>query len=204
MRPGWLQELPDPGPAREAAHRELEKQAYDEARPSWTYRAVHWAIDKVQELLGKAASAVPGGRLGVLLIVLLVGGLVAIAVVTLRPARRRIGGQQLFGATGPLTATEHRSKAESLALQGAYADAVRERLRAVVRGLEERGVLDPRPGRTASEISAEAARALPAITTPMRRAATTFEQIWYGGRPADAQAYALLVAVDDEVAGVRA
>ncbi|MCW2544873.1 MAG: hypothetical protein JWM40_2425 [Frankiales bacterium] len=198
----WLKDLPGRGDAQDAARRELEKRAYDEAKPPLTYRVIMWVVDKIQELLGKAAG-VPGGRLGVLLIVLVVGLLVAVVVVRVRPSLRNPHTDELFGTGHVRTAAEHRSLAESAVARGDFAEAVRERLRAVVRQLEERGVLDPRPGRTAIEISTETARTLPALADPLRRAATTFEQIWYGGRTADASDYAVLVGVDDAVGAAR-
>ena len=198
-----LRDLPGRDQAQEAARRELEKRAYDEARPPLTYRIVSWLLGKAQELLGKAAG-VPGGKLGVLLIVLVAGLLVAVVVVRLRPSLRTATSDELFGTGKVLTAAEHRALAESAAARGDLDEAVRERLRAVVRQLEERGVLDPRPGRTAIEISTETARSLPALAEPLRRAATTFEQIWYGGRAADPTDYAVLVAVDEQVGSARA
>lgn len=198
----FLQDLPGRDQAHDAARRELERRQYDEARPSLTYRAINWVIDKIKEALAHAAG-VPGGRLGVLLIVLVVGLLVAVVVVRLRPSLRTPSSADLFEGALALTATQHRQTAEAAALRGDYAEAVRERLRAVVRSLEERGVLDPRPGRTALEVSAEAAKTAPALAAPLRRGAVTFERIWYGGQPADPAAYAVLVAVDDEVSGAR-
>lgn len=197
-----LQDLPGRGEARDAARRELERHQYDEAKPSLTYRALSWVIGKIEDALRHAA-AVPGGRLGVLLIVLVAGLLVAIVVVRLRPSMRTPFSAELFVGTQVLTAAQHRQAAEAAAVRGDFADAVRERLRAIVRALEERGVLDPRPGRTALEVSAEAATSLPSSAEPLRRAAVAFERIWYGGQPADPSAYAVLVSVDDEVAGAR-
>jgi hypothetical protein len=197
-----LQDLPGRDEARDAARQELERREYDEARPSLTYRALSWVIDKIQEGLAHAAG-VPGGRLGVLLIVLVVGLLVAVLVVRLRPSMRTAVSADLFEGAQVLTAAQHRQAADAAALRGDHAEAVRERLRAVVRSLEERGILDPRPGRTALEVSAEAAKSMPLLAEPLRRGAVAFERIWYGGQGADASAYAVLVAVDDEVSGAR-
>lgn len=197
-----LQDLPGRDEAREAARRELERRQYDEARPSLTYRAIQWVIEKIEEALSHAAG-VPGGRLGVLLMLLVAGLLVTVVVIRLRPSLRAPSSADLFEGTRVLTAAQHRQAADAAALRGDHAEAVRERLRAVVRSLEERGILDPRPGRTALEVSAEAAKTVPALAEPLRRGAVTFERIWYGGQPADPSAYAVLVAVDDEVSGAR-
>ena len=62
-------------------------------------------------------------------------------------------------------------------------------MRAIVRSLEERTLLDPRPGRTADEAAAEAGRPLPRHADRLRAAARTFDDVTYGGRTADEAAY---------------
>lgn len=203
--PAWLPlaELPGRDAARDAAERELRKRTYDEAQPPLINRALAWVFEKVQELLASAAGSVPGGQLGVLLILLLVALIVGLVVVRLRPTMRSPHSAELFGSGQMLTAAEHRDRAENAAAAGDLAEAVRERLRAVVRSLEERGVLDARPGRTAAEVSAEAGRVIPALTASLHRGATVFEQIWYGGQVADATSYQVLVEVDTTVQATR-
>lgn len=191
-----LPPLPPRDVAREAAHRELAKPGYAEAKPPWTYRAVQWLIDKLNELLDKTTASVPGGRLGVLLLVLLVGGVIALVVTRLRPSVRTARADELFDGGRALTAEEHRELAEAAARRGDYADAVRERLRAVVRQLEERGTLDARPGRTTEELAHEVGLAVPSLSEPLHRATHVFEEVWYGGRPADRSSYEVLVEVD--------
>jgi hypothetical protein len=44
---------------------------------------------------------------------------------------------------------------------------------------------------------------VPAVADDLRRAAVVFDEIWYGGRTADASSYAFLVEVDDRVAASR-
>ncbi len=78
------------------------------------------------------------------------------------------------------------SLADRLAAQGRYAEALRERLRAIVRSLVEHGIIEHRPGWTITELAAAAAAALPAVETPLHAAAALFSEIWYGQRPADA------------------
>jgi len=73
----------------------------------------------------------------------------------------------------------------------------------VVRDVEERGLVDVRPGRTADEIARDAGRALPAVAGDLRAAARLFDDVWYGGRTADSSSYDRLVAVDQAVAAAR-
>ncbi|WP_433051820.1 DUF4129 domain-containing protein [Dactylosporangium sp. CS-033363] len=79
------------------------------------------------------------------------------------------------------------SLADRLAAEGRYAEAVRERLRAMVRGLVERQVIEHQPGMTVTELARAAGTAKPAVDAPMRSASTIFSDIWYGERPATAE-----------------
>ena len=203
MRLAVLLDLPGPDEARRAARDELAKPAYDRAKPPLTYRIIKWIITKLTELLDKASATVPGGRVGLLFIALLVIGLGALVVVKLRPAVRSPHSDELFDPGRVRTADEHRRRAEQAAERGDHAEAVRERLRAIVRELEQRGLLDVRPGRTADEVAHEAGRAVPSLAEPLRRGTTTFDEIWYGGRAADGSSYAVLVEVDRVVSATR-
>jgi hypothetical protein len=189
--------------ARDAAAQELSQRPYVEAQPPLLLRVVGRVLREIGALLERAAGAVPGGPLGLFLLVVAVGLLVAVLLVTLRPQRGAAGGAPLFDAGRPLTAADHRAHAEAAAEQGRWAEAVRERLRAVVRELEARGVLDPRPGRTADEVAREAGAAVPEVSADLFRAAHVFDEVWYGGRPADASSYAVLVEVDQRLTSRR-
>lgn len=189
--------------AREAAREELSRPEYDAAQPALPIRLVGRALRALGELLDGAAGAVPGGRLGLLLLLLLVAGLVAVVLTRVRPAADRFAGRPLFAEGAVLTAAEHRALAEAAAAEGRWAQAVRERLRAVVRDLEERGVLDPRPGRTAGEVARDAGAVVPSVADDLRRAAVVFDEVWYGGRAADSSSYAVLVEVDRRVGSSR-
>ncbi|MGF1432555.1 DUF4129 domain-containing protein, partial [Kitasatospora sp. LaBMicrA B282] len=79
---------------------------------------------------------------------------------------------------------------------GDFAAAVREQMRALVRDLEERTLLDPRPGRTADEAAVEAGRRLPQHAAALRTAARLFDDIAFGERTADRAAYQQLADLD--------
>jgi hypothetical protein len=189
--------------ARRAAHQELLNRKYRDAEPPLLVRLVDWLVRRFLRLLDRAAGHVPGGRLGLLLLVLVIAAAVAVVVVRLRPVGRGARSAGLFATGRALSAEEHRALAEEAASAARWEDAVRERLRAIVRELEARGVLEPRPGRTAGEVARDGSAAVPAIAEPLRRATGTFDEIWYGGRPADASSYAVLVAADRAVTGAR-
>ena len=83
-----------------------------------------------------------------------------------------------------LPAEAFASLADRLAAEGRYAEAVRERLRAIVRDLIDRGVVTHHPGWTVTELAAAATSVRPAVDPPLRAAARLFSDIWYGQRPA--------------------
>ena len=60
-----------------------------------------------------------------------------------------------------------------------------------------------RISRTASEAGAEIGRWLPGLLPGLRAAARTFDDVRYGGRPADASTYAALAALEDEARTTR-
>ena len=76
--------------------------------------------------------------------------------------------------------------ADELAATGRFAEAVRERLRAIIRELVEREVFTYGPGWTVTELARAAARARPAVSPPLGAASDLFSEIWYGLRPATA------------------
>jgi hypothetical protein len=78
------------------------------------------------------------------------------------------------------------SLADRLAAQGRFAEAVRERLRGILRELVDRGMLQNRPGWTVTELAAMAAAAWPPVRPPLDAACATFSEIWYGQRQATA------------------
>lgn len=74
--------------------------------------------------------------------------------------------------------------ADRYAADGRYAEAVRERLRAMVRELVDQGVVVNHPGWTVTELAEAAGAAKPAVRPPVTNASTVFSDIWYGKRPA--------------------
>jgi hypothetical protein len=194
---------PGRDPAREAAQRELSDPAYAAAGPPWPERVVRWIIDRLADLLGSAAGIAPGGYWGLLVL----GVLVLLAVIAIRlrlgRVRRLAGGARPLFAGGPRSADDHRRAADAHADRGEWAAAVRERLRAIARELEERDLLVPRPGRTAGETAADAGRLMPALAADLRAAATAFDEVSYGGREASAATDQRLRALDDAVRRAR-
>ncbi|GAA2514205.1 DUF4129 domain-containing protein [Streptomyces gobitricini] len=183
-------------PAREAAERELSKPMYHENDPNLLERALDAFWDWVGSLFGSASEAAPGGLLGLVVIALVIVALTGALWWRLgSPRRGPVTSDPLFGDR-VRSATDHRVAADQHASADRWNEAVQERMRAIVRSLEERAILEPRPGRTADEAAAEAGRSLPAHADELRAAARAFDDITYGGRTADQHAYQRLKDAD--------
>nr|WP_043194324.1 DUF4129 domain-containing protein [Streptomyces sp. NRRL F-2664] len=183
-------------PAQEAAERELSKPMYHENDPSLVDRALRAFFEWLDDLFDAASGATPGGAVGLVAVLLLVVLAVAALWWRLGSPRRAATSAAVLFDDGVRSAADHRSTAEAHAAAGRWTEAVQERMRAVFRSLEERTLLDPRPGRTADEAAAEAAVSLPDHAAALRAAARTFDDVTYGGRTADPDTYARLRTLD--------
>ena len=184
--------------AREAAERELSKPIYP--RPSAKQQFLDFIETLVRRLVLKG-SELPGGwfTISVLLIVL-AAAVVAAVHVSRRMLHDGHRGDPLYGAT-QLSAAEHRAAAQRHAASGDWGAAIRHRLRAVARQLEETGVLLPATGRTATELARDAGAALPVLAGELFRAAETFNDVNYGELPATPDGYRAIAELDEQVRG---
>lgn len=187
--------------AQRLARLELVKPEYTRQDESVVARILRWIGERVSDALDAASGVSPLAWLGLL-------GLAILVVLAVVAIRRRTGALSR-SSSDPLfegrerSAEDHRRESERLADAGAFAEAVRERLRAIVRDLQERGIVEDLPGRTADEIARDAGAALPAAAADLRSAARLFDDIWYGGRTADKAAYDRLVEVERVVRDAR-
>lgn len=188
--------------AHEAAQRELAKPLYPKA--SLTEQIYDWIEDLLYRVMAKT-STVPGGWFTVTVIVILLVIATVVAVRIARRAMRSSGAQSdaLFGAQ-ELTAAEHRATAEQYAAAHMWAPAIRHRLRAVARRLEENGTLDPVPGRTATELARVAGQAIPSVAAQLASAADIFNDVTYGERPGTEAQYRMIAELDDALGRTRA
>lgn len=200
---------PDPlEPNRATAQRwaaeELLDPEYRRAEPNLLQRVAEQVLEWLQELLSRADGVSSGYGLLIGLGVLLLA--IVVSLLVSGPVRRTVRRTKSTGGVFEglqRSAEEHRRAAEAAAAAGDLARAVQERFRAVARSLEERVVLDPRPGRTADEVAREAGTALPPAAQPLMEAARAFDDVTYGGRPGTSEAYRRVVAADDAAARVR-
>ncbi len=93
-------------------------------------------------------------------------------------------------------AEQHRIASETAAAHQDYNRAVRERYRAVVRGLEQGGVLEPARGRTAHEAAAQAGFRLPSDASGLTSTAALFDEVVYGTRSAGELEFRYVSQVD--------
>jgi hypothetical protein len=183
--------------AHDAAQRELSKPIY--AKASLTERIIDWIDGLIYKLMAEGSS-LPGGwfTLTVLSLLVVVAAVVAVRIAMRTMRTNRGGDSALFGAR-ELTSAQHRATAEQLAAQGNWSAAIRHRLRAVARHLEETGVLQPVPGRTATELAGDAGAAISGLSGEFRGAAEAFNDVTYGERPGTEAGYRMVADLDDHL-----
>jgi Domain of unknown function (DUF4129) len=196
------------GPAQRLARQELARSIY---RPSWPQRVLNaigrW-LDSLLDGGSGGAHQIQWWAVAVLIVV--VALIFAGVLYWLGPTRRRrrrtvasvLGGFQL-------SAADYRQLSERLAAKGDFAGAIIERVRAIAVDLEQRGVLLPRPGRTASELATEAASSLPATSLPggaasLHQAARLFDDVRWGDRAGTLASYEQVRDLDTAIGSVRA
>ena len=129
-------------------------------------------------------SAVPGGPWTILIVVVVIAALVALALWRRGAPGRARGASRSPRCSRTTTAApttcEQRLTGPPPQATGGWPS--RSASGAVIRGLEERTILDRRPGRTADEAAAAAASALPPLATELTFAAELFDAVTYGRR----------------------
>jgi hypothetical protein len=183
--PSTVPVVPDAAAAREAARDELADPAYTSQKPTLFERITDEILDRLGDLFNRTADNAPGGRWSLVLLT----ALVLLGLWALRARLGKLAGvgarrtAEVFGDT-VRTAAEHHADADAALAASDLDTAVTERFRALVRGLEERGLLDPRPGRTANEAAQEGGQLLPSCASALNAAARVFDEVRYGGRGA--------------------
>ena len=172
--------------AHDAAQGELAKAIYP--KPSLGDQIMSWIEDLLYRAVTHGAE-LPGGWFTVAVLVLLV---VIAVIVAVRIARRAMKTSRSAAVTlfddHELSAAEHRATAETFASAQQWAPAIRHRVRAVARQLEEDGVLDRVPGRTATELAR--------VADELGSAAMAFNDVTYGERPGTEAGYRQVAALD--------
>jgi hypothetical protein len=185
--------------AQHAATRELSKSIYQHSNEPLVVRAFHAVGRFITHRLASVLNHAPAGNGGALAVIVIIAALIGIVVWRVGvPRRAQAEGSVLMGAA-TMKAADHRALAEHAAEQGDWRTAVIERMRAIARELEERGVLEPRAGRTATELAREAATLLPSTAAGLVRSAEVFNTVTYGAGTATADQAAELARTDDAI-----
>ncbi|GGT03142.1 DUF4129 domain-containing protein [Nonomuraea spiralis] len=201
-----MSQVVNPVDREEAARRaaeELLKPGYEkESLFDQLYRRFNQFVGDLTDAVTGGGST--GGVIAAVVITLIILGVIALVAWRLRGAARRnaMAAGGLYGER-VLDAAEHRRAAERLAAEGDWSEAIRERLRAIARDLEERALVDGMPGRTADELAAEAGAALPGFAAELAAAARSFDDVSYGGVPGTQAAYQAMSGLDDRLRQAR-
>lgn len=194
----------DRAEAQRRALEELAKAKYGGV-PDFVIDWLRRLLDYLEQVsrflsgLGGAGGGGVGPGFGIAVLVLLA----AIALVIWRVGVPRWTGRTRAADDLRLDATrgaaDYRASAAAAAAAGDWPVAVRDRFRALVRELEVRTVLDVRPARTAWEAASAAHRVLPDVGSDLFAGADLFSGVSYGDRPAAAEDYQAMAAIDDRV-----
>jgi hypothetical protein len=198
--------------ARQLAIRELSKSQYHRGDlPQNPSGQPTTALPSPSPLTQPPQASGPSHALAVVLIILAIFVLVAVVLLVLRwlgkprTDKRRKEKSEKRGAAGStpeeiLTgAALHRHNAQQAAAAGDFAEAIRERFRAVIATLDERALLPERADRTADEAATDAGAILPAHAEVLVAAARAFDEVEYGEYVGTPQAYAVISEVDELV-----
>lgn len=191
---------PSPDEARSRVRRELLKPEYHDQN------LVERALNAVDRWLGSTLDAAAGtptlsAAAAIVVAVLLVAALgLLVSRVRAAPRAETVGAVL---SEEVVTATELRSRARTALAEERYEDAVVEGFRALTVGQVERGRLDDRPGTTAHEVADALAADRPALRSRILDGAMLFDLVRYGDREATREQAVAVLALDDELAGVR-
>ncbi|RKS05358.1 uncharacterized protein DUF4129 [Nocardiopsis sp. Huas11] len=186
---------------RRRALEELTDPLYGAQEPSLIDRLRAWFMELLQRLADMGGGVLSGQWYLVALLVV-AAALVIWMIVYLRPSRSRARRVPVHEGR-PLSAADHRTAADAHEARGEYAQAVAERLRAVSVDLEDRAVISPRAGRTATELAAETAAVLPGEAAALHEGAAIFNDVAYGDRDATADSARVLRELDGRLRAAR-
>ncbi|WP_035765500.1 DUF4129 domain-containing protein [Arthrobacter sp. H20] len=196
--------VPDADEARGWLVDELAQGPYQEAEPNFIERIAAAILEWLGSLFAGLRPLDAGP--GTLLLALGAVAVIALAVWLVKPrlnARRAVPGAGVFSGDAVRTAREHRQLATAAAGSQEWDVALTERLRAVIRSAEERGIIDREPGRTAGETGVHLRAAFGAEGDGTLWLANRFNEVHYGNQPADDSDYQRATTIDDLLTRAR-
>jgi hypothetical protein len=169
--------------------------------------AVERLLGGLQRLLERgldaAAQAPPLSTFAALVVfLLLVTALAWLLSRARRTARRPSEDRSVLGLE-VVPASVLRARAEAALAEGRARDAVVDGFRALTVRQVERGRLDDAPGTTAHEVAGVLGATYPDQRQRVAGSARLFDVVLYGDRPATGEQARDVLALDDELAGLR-
>lgn len=192
---------PSPDDARSWLRGELLDPEYHDR--DLVQRLLTWLARQLDRGLQAASSVPPLSTFAAMLAFVLLG--LALAWLLSR-ARRDTRAPRPEGAlltAEALTAADLRARAEAALGDDHPEQALVDGFRALAVRQVERGRLDDLPGATAHEVADALARSFPHQRPRVDQCARLFDLVRYGERPATADQARSVLALDDELAGVR-
>jgi len=192
--------VPSPEEARDAIRREL-------LRPEYQQDPLSRVLDRIQRMFQEAiATAADAGAVSyvaaAVVFLLLALGLIWL-VSRARPSVAAGGEPRPLLTQERVTAAELRRLAEDALREGRLEDAVVNGVRALTVRQVEQGRLEILPGATAREVAMRLAADHEEQRPRLARLAHLFDSVRYGGRPASSADAESVLALDDDLAGVR-
>ena len=192
---------PSPDEARSRLRRELLAPDYHDL--NLLQRIITWLSRQITGGVQGAREAPPLQTLAVMLVVVLLLGSLAVLLSRMRRTARAEKDEQPVLTGEDVTAAQLRARAAQALGEGRHEDAVVDGFRALALRQVERGRLDEAPGATAHEVALALAAQYPHQRPRVDGSARLFDSVLYGDRPATAEQATEVLALDDELAGVR-
>lgn len=193
--------VPTPDQGRDLLRRELLDPAYHQ--DNLLQRLLAWLERRIIDVLDVASNAPPLSAFAAMVVgLLLVLALIWLATRTRSAPLQRSASESLL-PDASISASEWRDRAERALAEGRHSDALVDAFRALVARQVERGRLDAAPGTTAHEVTQALQSAYPSQAAGMSEGARLFDLVLYGDRDATQEQAAFVLALDDELAGVR-
>lgn len=196
---------PSPEQAHQWAVDELSKDVYNQRESLWEM-FTRWLSERFNSLQGIGSN--DSRLITIVVVAVLIAVVIAILFAVRRAGRLSSAVGSRRGSTEVLlddarSAADMRSAAQVAAASGNFSLAVVERFRAIARSLEDRTILEERPGRTAREVCFDATPRLPQFADDLRWAADLFDVVCYSEADADRNQYERMVLLDDAIAAAR-
>lgn len=185
--------------AQHDAQQEVSKAIYHRNNDPLPVRAVKWFGHLIDRIFSATLKHAPAGNVGALALIVIAIVLVALLIWRVGVPRRAASADGALISDPTLSAAAHRRLSVEAANHADWLTAVIERMRALARELEERSLLVPRAGRTATELAREGATVVPNAQAALYAAADTFNAVVYGGRRPTAAHLETIAGADDAI-----